>query len=248
MRMSPFLKATMPHLNPKLINHMKKLINRRDHCPPESVCRKTRKSLTQLKPPLVGILPGATLQLQFLDLLILLHLQRNRGFTLDTESAAPSPQVSTVQVDSDGFKTVTYKKKTATGASAVNTVKPLIGVRNSFLLPIISKETRSKALFVLRFSPEVSSGDLENSLKEKLSLKKLVCTRLKTKFNTYASFHFSVIEDEFLLINNTGVWPTGYLIAPSYGKLTPDQVYSSSTPVTGETTLPVASDTVNKCV
>jgi hypothetical protein len=33
-----------------------------------------------------------------------------------------------------------------------------------------------------------------------------------------------------------------------YGKLTPDQVYSSSTPVNGETAPTVSSDTVNKCV
>jgi hypothetical protein len=52
----------------------------------------------------------------------------------------------------------------------------------------------------------------------------------------------------FPLINNTGVWPTGCLIAPFYGKRAPDQVYSSSTLVTGETALPVASDTMNKCV
>jgi hypothetical protein len=37
------------------------------------------------------------------------------------------------------------------------------------------------------------------------------------------------------------------LISPFYCRLTPDQVYSS-TPVTGETALPVASNTVNSCV
>jgi hypothetical protein len=43
-----------------------------------------------------------------------------------------------------------------------------------------------------------------------------------------------VIEDEFPLINNTGVSPTGCLIAPFYDKLTPDQVYSSSADITGD--------------
>jgi hypothetical protein len=69
-------------------------------------------------------------------------------------------------------------------------------------------------------------------LKEQLSLKRLVCTRLKTKFNAYASFHISVIEEDFPLINNTGVWPSGCIIAHFYGKLTSDQVYSSSAPPT----------------
>jgi hypothetical protein len=56
---------------------MKKLINLRDHCTPESVCRQTRKSLTQLKRPLIRILSGAMLHLKFLDLHTLPHLQRN---------------------------------------------------------------------------------------------------------------------------------------------------------------------------
>jgi hypothetical protein len=54
---------------------------------------------------------------------------------------------------------------------------------------------------------------------------------LKTKFSTYASFHVLVNEDDFPLINNTGVWPNGCLITPFFGKLTPEQIYSPSTPV-----------------
>jgi hypothetical protein len=76
------------------------------------------------------------------------------------------------------------------------------------------------------------AADVEKFLKEQLSLKSLVCTRLKTKFNAYESFHISVDEEDFPLINNTGVWPSGCLIAPFYGKLTSDHVYSSSTPLT----------------
>jgi hypothetical protein len=92
-----------------------------------------------------------------------------------------------------------------------------------------------KAIFVSRFFPDVTTDDVVTSLKEQLSLKKLVCTRLKTKFSTYASFHVSVLEDEFPLINNTGIWPAGCVIDPFYGKLTPDQIYSLSAPVIGDT-------------
>jgi hypothetical protein len=50
----------------------------------------------------------------------------------------------------DGFKTVTYKKKTIT--DSLVTVKyhqqPLIGVQNSASLPIISKKERLKALLI----------------------------------------------------------------------------------------------------
>jgi hypothetical protein len=138
-------------------------------------------------------------------------------------------------VDSEGFTTVSYKKKPIFGTPSVNTVRqsrqPLIGVRNSASLPIVSKRERSKALFVSRFSPEVTATDVEKSLKEQLSLKRLVCTRLKTKFNAYASFHISVNEEDFPPINNTAVWPNGCLIALFYGKLTSDQMYSSSAPL-----------------
>jgi hypothetical protein len=75
---------------------------------------------------------------------------------------------------------------------------------------------------------------VHKSLTEQLSLKKLVCTRLKTKFNSYSSFHISVTEDDFPLINNTGVGPSGCLIAPFYGKLTPDQVFTPCTPEVGD--------------
>ncbi|PNF42410.1 hypothetical protein B7P43_G18382 [Cryptotermes secundus] len=107
--------------------------------------------------------------------------------------------------DAEGFKTVTYKMKTQAKPSqapppadiaAVSTVRHcrqlLIGVHNSPSLPVIAKKERKKTLFVSRFSPEVTADDVHKSLKEQLSLKKLVCTRLRTKFNTYASFHITV--------------------------------------------------------
>jgi hypothetical protein len=42
------------------------------------------------------------------------------------------------------------------------------------------------------------------------------------------------MEDEFPLINNTGVWPFGCLIALYYGKLTTDQVFIPCTPEVGD--------------
>jgi hypothetical protein len=104
----------------------------------------------------------------------------DRGVTLDAATASPSLKVSTAEVDSDGCNH---------GAHAVIPVKrrrhPLIGVRNSASLPISLKKERFKALFISRFSPEVTDGTLKTKM--------LVCLGLKTKFNTYASFHVSVI-------------------------------------------------------
>jgi hypothetical protein len=123
--------------------------------------------------------------------------------------------------------------------------QPLIGARNTPSLPVVAKNVKTKALFVSRFSPEVTADDVHKSIVEQLGLNKLVCTRLKTKFNTYASFHVSVAEDEFPLINDSGVWPTGCLIAPYYGRLTPDQVF---TPITPDAEVPPASNSLTNPV
>jgi hypothetical protein len=40
-----------------------------------------------------------------------------------------------------------------------------------------------------------------------LKLASVIYTRLRTKFNSYASFHISVAEGDFNLINDTGDWP-----------------------------------------
>jgi hypothetical protein len=99
---------------------------------------------------------------------------------------------------------------------------------------------------VSRFSPEVTTADIERSLNEQLKLKSLSCIRLKTKFNSYASFHISVVEDDFQLINNTGVWPSGCLIAAYYGRLNHDQIYSSPTlDSTRPTSPPAGASPVN---
>jgi hypothetical protein len=91
---------------------------------------------------------------------------------LDAASAAPSPKISTCEVNSGSSKTVNYKKKTTTDALAVIIVdhrrQPLVGVRNSASLPIISGKERFKALFVSRFSPEITADDVEKCLKEQL--------------------------------------------------------------------------------
>ena len=151
-------------------------------------------------------------------------------------NSLPEPSVVTGENPSGGdFVTVVKKKRVA--PSPVSTVhavantskKPrvaMIGVRSSSSLSVVQKRVRMKSLFVSRFSPDVTSSDVEASLKDQLQLASLACTRLKTKYNSYASFHVSVAEDDFHLINNTGVWPNGCLIAPFYGRLSPEQIYS----------------------
>jgi hypothetical protein len=148
-------------------------------------------------------------------------------------NSLPEPSVVTGETPSGGdFVTVVKKKRLASAlvSSVANTSKKprvaMIGVRSSSSLSVVQKRVRMKSLFVSRFSPDVTSSDVEASLKDQLQLASLACTRLKTKYKSYASFHVSVAEDDFHLINNTGVWPNGCLIAPFYGRLSPDQIYT----------------------
>jgi hypothetical protein len=126
------------------------------------------------------------------------------------------------------------KGLSANPTAVVNSIKKprtvQFGVRNSSL-PVVQKRVINKSLFASRFSPDVTASDVEQSLRDQLQLASLVCTRLKTRHNSYASFHISVAENDFHLINNTGVWPNGCLIAPYYGRLNPDQIYTVATPV-----------------
>jgi hypothetical protein len=100
----------------------------------------------------------------------------------------------------------------------------LIGVRSVSTLPIGTKRPRTKSVFGSRFSPYVSAKDTENCFLEQLKLSSVTCTWLRTKFNSHASFHVLVNEEGFPLINNTGVWPSGCLIAPLFGRLSAEQI------------------------
>jgi hypothetical protein len=87
----------------------------------------------------------------------------------DVAAAGIPPSGPTALPDADGFKTVTYRKKTATNIppaeiSAVNMItpcrQPLIGVSSLLSSNVISIPERSKALSVSRFSPEVTADDV----------------------------------------------------------------------------------------
>jgi hypothetical protein len=49
-------------------------------------------------------------------------------------------------------------------------------------------------------------------------------------------------EDDFHLINNTAVRPNGFLIAPYYGRLYPDQIYTVEAPATSRPPSPGAGN------
>jgi hypothetical protein len=136
-----------------------------------------------------------------------------------------------VQTADDGFTTVkranARKETPSTSSKSVRKNKqPMIGVRCSSSHPTIIKSVKMESFFISHISPEVAATDNEKSLLHQLKISSLTCTRLKTKFRTYTSFHISVNEEDFHSIHNMGVWPNGCLTAPFYGQINPTQIYS----------------------
>jgi hypothetical protein len=145
--------------------------------------------------------------------------------TAPPRNLLPEASIVTGENPSDRDFVILVRKKRVTPSSVntavvANTAKKsrvaMIRVRSYSSLSVVQKRVRKKSLFVFQFSIDVTASDVEKSLKDQLQLASLACTRLKTRHNSYASFHISVEEDDFHLINYTGVWPNGCLITPYY--------------------------------
>jgi hypothetical protein len=89
----------------------------------------------------------------------------------------------------------------------------------------------TQVLNISRFSLYVSMGNV-NSLIEQLKRFSTVWTRLKTTFKTQASLDISLTENKFPTIYSPRLWPDRCLKAPLYGRLNPDQIFSSDSEVT----------------
>ncbi|GBL89114.1 hypothetical protein AVEN_255247-1 [Araneus ventricosus] len=105
----------------------------------------------------------------------------------------------------------------------VNPKVVIKGARKNSGLKIVGKMPKRKAIFLSRLGPDTTVNDITNFLAP-LNLKFLQCHRLKTKYQSYASFHIEVYENDLKQLLDSTFWPEGYLIAESYGKLRNDQI------------------------
>ncbi|GBN84246.1 hypothetical protein AVEN_2917-1 [Araneus ventricosus] len=111
----------------------------------------------------------------------------------------------------------------------VNPKVVINGARKDSGLKIVGKMPRRKAIFLSRLGPDATVNDITNFLAP-LNLKFLQCHRLKTKYQSYASFHIDVYENDLKQLLDSTVWPEGCLIAEYYGKLRNDQIYQEVIP------------------
>lgn len=137
----------------------------------------------------------------------------------------------------DGFTMVVPKKKRLLNKSRDSTNhnssnsshikkprQPIFGVKNSSSLSVIEKRPRMAALFVSRLQPGTTERDIINSINEQININSFKCTQLKTKFDSYTSFHIAVEEKDFPVINNIEIWPLGCLLMPFLGRLNKSQI------------------------
>lgn len=82
---------------------------------------------------------------------------------------------------------------------------------------------RRRAVFVTRLSPSTTAAEVGRHL-EDLSLDLLVCSRLKTSFNSYSSFHVQVFAEDFERVFSVDAWPQGALISESFGPLREERI------------------------
>lgn len=91
-------------------------------------------------------------------------------------------------------------------------------------MKIAQRRDAHKALFVSRIAPETTSSEIVDLLSTVVPNKEVVVKRLKTRYDTYASFYISVNSDVFELINNEDFWPDGCIFKPFYGSLDDSRV------------------------
>lgn len=111
--------------------------------------------------------------------------------------------------DDEGYTTVGPRRRK----------KPSVGTSKSSKETIVPRPPFQKALFVTRFGPETTVEDVNSLLEPVLRGKTVSCTKLKTKFPSYSSFHVSVEQDLFETINNPDIWPEGCIFHQFFGKL-----------------------------
>ncbi|KAG0410404.1 hypothetical protein HPB47_012475 [Ixodes persulcatus] len=120
-------------------------------------------------------------------------------------------------VDEDGYTIVRRKQKT----------KVVEGTRAESRLGVVPRPPRKRALFVSRLSPSTTASNVCEVLEDVLQGKSVHCTKLLSKYDSYASFHVCVDTDCFDMINDPNVWPSGCLFRPFFGALKIDPTATS---------------------
>ncbi|KAH9367611.1 hypothetical protein HPB48_009982 [Haemaphysalis longicornis] len=114
----------------------------------------------------------------------------------------------------DGFKVVKYRRRAtaSSGTSKLSKVKA------------VPRKPISKALFASRLDPRTLIEDVKDLLKPFLGDKTVQYVKLRTKYDSYASFHLSGDDEAFAAMNSPDVWPEGSIFHQFFGQLDESRV------------------------
>lgn len=74
--------------------------------------------------------------------------------------------------------------------------------------------------------PEVTSVNIRDHLKEQ-GICNTEVVRLRTKYDSYASFHIEVDDSIFDELFNVDIWPAGSLVTQFFGRLKSENIFHS---------------------
>ncbi|KAG0426831.1 hypothetical protein HPB47_026080 [Ixodes persulcatus] len=131
------------------------------------------------------------------------------------ESQRQGEHLSTTEVP-DGFTIVNGRRRT----------KPTVGTGKASKVGVVSRP-RKAALFVSRLAPDTTASDVILLVEPLLNGNPICCSKMKTKHETYSSFHVEVNQDSFEVINRPEVWPDGCIFHPFFGRLDVSRTSSS---------------------
>lgn len=94
----------------------------------------------------------------------------------------------------------------------------LTGASETCKLSVASPSTGRRALFVTKLAPETTCEDISSHLSS-AGVENLKCRRLKTRYDSYSSFHVCVPSKDFGRLSDPGLWPKSCLYKPFRGSL-----------------------------
>ncbi|KAG0424985.1 hypothetical protein HPB47_027828 [Ixodes persulcatus] len=117
-------------------------------------------------------------------------------------------------IDDDGFTRVQRKRRPPSSSGTAKSDKVLAAPRKQV----------TKALFVSRLDPRTSVADIESFVAPFLGSKSVILTKLKPKFDSYASFHLSGDQLVLDIFYKPELWPKGSIFHPFFGRLDSSRV------------------------
>lgn len=81
------------------------------------------------------------------------------------------------------------------------------------------------ALFLTRLSPQTTSQQVEQFLASQFNITTAQVTRVKTRRQTYASFHILFNDYQLGLVLQPELWPLGIMLFPFQGNLRQELIY-----------------------